>query len=78
MEIDKGRFPDIDQIDSLLTSAGFHRIQHFEVLVDSIPLDLEYINRVTKKFASTYYLLTQDEYEFGLKKLEAFIKSRNK
>src|SRR4030066_2119500 len=42
VDIDKGRFPDIHQIDKLLNSLGFKDIQHQEVIVENIPIDYEY------------------------------------
>lgn len=77
VDIDKGRFPDIHKIDYLLHSAGFRDIKHKEVRVENIPIDYEYLQKIKGKYVSTYYLLPQREFEFGIAKLEEFIKSRS-
>ena len=45
VNIDKGRFPDIDRIDSVLESLSFKDITHQEVTVSKIPIDEEYLKR---------------------------------
>jgi len=77
IDIDKARFPDIGRIDTLLHSAGFVDIRHSEGLFESIPIDNEHLQKVKGKYVSTYHLLPQSEFELGVKKLEAFIKSRS-
>jgi len=76
IDIEKDRFPDIPKIEYLLNSVGFSGIRHQEILVEDIPLDQEYLQRVKNKYISTYYLLPQREFEVGIEKLEAFIKNR--
>jgi SAM-dependent methyltransferase len=71
--IDKGRFPDIYKIDHMLDSIGFKAIKHEEVAVENIPIDNEYLHRVKSKYVSTYHLMSPDEFENGVKQLEAFI-----
>ena len=76
IDIDKSRFPDINTIDYLLTSACFKDIEHKEVVVENIPIDQTYLQKVKNKYVSTYHMLEQKEFELGIKNLEAFIKSR--
>jgi ubiquinone/menaquinone biosynthesis C-methylase UbiE len=73
VDIDKGRFPDIDRIDYLLRSLSFKDIQHEEVTVANIPIDHEYLQKVKNKYVSTYHLMPESEFENGVAKLEAFI-----
>ena len=73
IDIDKGRFPDIRQIDYLLNSLGLKDIKHREVIVENIPIDYEYLQKVKNRYVSTYYLIPQSEFESGVKKLEAFV-----
>ena len=73
IDIDKGRFPDIHQIDYLLDSLGLKDIKHEEMIVENIPIDYEYLQKVKNKYVSTYYLIPQSEFENGVKQLEAFI-----
>ena len=73
VDIDKGRFPDIDQIDKLLNSIGFKDIQYEEVIVAHLPVDYDFLEKVKNKYVSTYHLMPQDEFENGVRQLEAFI-----
>jgi len=73
IDIDRGRFPDIHQIDYLLGSLGLKDIKHEEVIVENIPIDYEYLQKVKDKYVSTYYLIPQSEFENGVKQLEDFI-----
>jgi ubiquinone/menaquinone biosynthesis C-methylase UbiE len=77
VDIDKGRFPDIHQIDKLLNSLGFKDIQHEEVIVENIPIDYEYLQKVKSKYVSTYHLMPQSEFNNGIRQLEAFITNLN-
>ncbi len=73
VDIDKARFPAVDQVNSMLTSLGFQKIGHEEVTVDNIPIDLEYLQKVKNKYVSTYHLMSQTEFEDGIHKLQAYI-----
>jgi ubiquinone/menaquinone biosynthesis C-methylase UbiE len=73
INIDKGRFPDIHHVDYLLNSLGLQDIKHEEIKLENIPIDNEYLQKVKNKYVSTYYLIPQDEFENGVKRLEAFI-----
>jgi ubiquinone/menaquinone biosynthesis C-methylase UbiE len=78
VDIDKGRFPDIDHIDYLLESLAFKDIQHEEVTVENIPIDHEYLQKVKNKYVSTYQLMSEGEFENGIAKLEAYIMNSNR
>ncbi|MCJ7516246.1 MAG: methyltransferase domain-containing protein [Dehalococcoidia bacterium] len=73
VSIDKGRFPEIDRIDSLLESLGFKDIKHEEVTVSNIPINDEYLQKVKNKYVSTYHLMPESEFEDGIARLEAFV-----
>jgi methionine biosynthesis protein MetW len=73
IDIDKSRFPDIHHIDYLLNSLGLQDIKHEEITLENIPIDYEYLQKVKNKYVSTYYLIPQNEFENGVKRLEAFI-----
>jgi ubiquinone/menaquinone biosynthesis C-methylase UbiE len=73
IDIDKGRFPDIHQIDYLLNSLGLKDIKHQEMIIENIPIDYEYLQKVKSRYVSTYHLIPQSEFETGVNKLEAFI-----
>ena len=77
VDIDKGRFPDIGLIYSLLESLSFKEIRDEEVVVANLPIDDEYLQKVKSKYVSTYHLMPESEFENGIAKLEAFITNRN-
>ncbi|MGA9048880.1 MAG: methyltransferase domain-containing protein [Dehalococcoidia bacterium] len=76
VEIEKARFTDIPQIENLLREIGFKDVDHAEVYVEGIPIDLRYLEQVKNKFVSTYHLLPQSEFEEGVKRLEAFVRGK--
>jgi ubiquinone/menaquinone biosynthesis C-methylase UbiE len=73
IDIDKDRFPDIQQIDYLLNSLGLKDIKHEDMIVENVPIDHEYLQKVKNKYVSTYYLIPQSEFDNGVKQLEAFV-----
>jgi ubiquinone/menaquinone biosynthesis C-methylase UbiE len=73
VDIDKGRFPDIQRVDYLLDSAGFKDIKHEELCVNKIPIDNAFLQKVKAKYVSTYNLLPQKEFEHGIARLEEFV-----
>jgi ubiquinone/menaquinone biosynthesis C-methylase UbiE len=75
--IDKRRFPDIEQVYSLLESLAFKDIKHKEVMVSRIPIDRDYLQKVKNKYVSTYDLMPETEFQNGIARLEAFIESGN-
>jgi SAM-dependent methyltransferase len=73
VEIDKGRFPDIGLIYSLLESLSFKEIRDEDVVVANLPIDDEYLQKVKSKYVSTYHLMPENEFENGIARLEAFV-----
>jgi ubiquinone/menaquinone biosynthesis C-methylase UbiE len=73
IELDKKRFPDTAQLDHMFQTAGFNGIRHEELILSEIPIDMEYLDKVKNKFVSTFYLLSDDEFQAGVEKLEKFI-----
>ena len=73
--VDKNRFPDIPEIECFLKAVGFMDIRYTEVLVDDFAIDQEYLKKVRNKYVSTYHLIPQKEYEYGVERLETFIRN---
>lgn len=73
IDADKGRFPDIPVLETLLESAGFRNIRHQETFGEQIPIDRGYLEKVKEKSVSTYHLLPPAEFENGVEKLEEYI-----
>ena len=75
IELDKKRFPELTELDHAFQSAGFKGIKHKELTINRIPIDMNYLDKVRDKFVSTFHLLSEDEFEAGVEKLEAFIRN---
>lgn len=75
VELDKKRFPELTELDYSFQSAGFKSIKHEELIISRIPIDMSYLDKVKNKFVSTFHLLSEDEFETGVERLEAFIKN---
>jgi ubiquinone/menaquinone biosynthesis C-methylase UbiE len=73
IERDKERFPDIPELLYFFKTAGFKNIRHRELIISRIPIDLSYLEKVKNRFVSTFYLLSEREFNSGVEKLEAFI-----
>lgn len=75
IELDKKRFPEISELDHLFKDAGFKNIKHERLIISKIPIDMKYLEKVKNKFVSTFYLLSENEFNKGVRELEAFIKN---
>jgi SAM-dependent methyltransferase len=75
VEIDKRRFPKLTELDNSFQNAGFKRIKHGELIINRIPIDMDYLDKVKSKYVSTFHLLSDDEFKAGVEKLETFIKT---
>jgi ubiquinone/menaquinone biosynthesis C-methylase UbiE len=76
VDIEKNRFPDIDQITQLLRSVGFDKIIIDEVVIEISKIDKDYLKKVKSKYVSTYYLIPKNEFDNGLKKIEYLIRNK--
>jgi len=50
----------------LFKGAGFKNIKHKELIISNIPIDMKYLEKVRNKFVSTFYLLTDSEFNEGI------------
>ncbi len=73
VKLDKERFPDIPELDYFFKTAGFKNIRHRELIISRIPIDMSYLEKVKNRFVSTFFLLSEREFDLGLEKLEAFV-----
>ncbi len=74
--MDKKRFPEISKLDYFFQSAGFKDIEHEELIISKIPIDIDYLEKVKNKFISTFFLLPENEFKAGVEKLDQFIKEK--
>ena len=73
IERDKERFPDLPELDICLKTAGFNNIKYEDLTIDKIPIDVSYLEKVKNRFVSTFYLLSEEEFNRGIEKLEEYI-----
>lgn len=70
-EIDKKRYPDIDVIEGAMLKSGFKEIEPKEYLFRPTKQGVEYLNTVQNRGYSMLHKITREEYERGVKDLEA-------
>lgn len=75
IDIDKRRFPELTELDDSFQSAGFKSIKHKELIINRIPIDMDYLDKVKNKFVSTFHLLSENEFNAGVEKLDGFVKN---
>jgi len=73
LQIEKKRFPEINEIASFMERAGFRDIERHEIFLEKFLIDRTYLKKVEARFVSTYRLLTQEEFDLGVKRLTRFI-----
>lgn len=71
VRVDQARYPDIDEIIAAALVGGLTHLKQ-EVLFEgeAIELDADYLELVRKKGWSMLHLLSEEEYQTGLRKLE--------
>ena len=73
--LDKKRFPEVTELDDFFKSAGFKSIKHKELVINRIPIDTTYLDKIKSKYVTTLHLLSENEFRAGVEKLEAYIKN---
>jgi len=74
--IDLKRFPAIPHLKSMMVKIGFKNIHHHIVKRDEfVPTD-EYLERVRKKHISTLTLLSQEEFQRGIRIFEKKVRQK--
>ncbi len=76
VRVDQGRYPDIDEV---IAAAQFGKLTYRkqEILFEGRPMELDasYLELVQKKGWSMLHLLSEEEYQIGLHKLEDALQS---
>ena len=67
--IDKERYPDVDEIEDLLSKAGFSAVKLKEYTYSPVRLGVEYLDTVTKRGFSMLHKISKEDYEKGLEDL---------
>jgi SAM-dependent methyltransferase len=75
-EIDCARFQDEEAIRAALERAGFSGIRSERATSAPYPIDRAYADRVANRFVSTYDLLSEREFQEGLRRLYADVEAR--
>ena len=73
--VDKERYPDIDEIIEVASAQGFIQIMGEALLEESLELDVSYLELVRKKGYSMLHLISDEEYQVGLKVLEHMLQN---
>lgn len=75
-EIDKARFPKIDDILQAMRGAGFSNLVSREITVAKVTLDESYLTKVENKHVSTFHLMDDEEFAQGLEKMRRYVRER--
>lgn len=76
VRVDKERYPDIDQVIAAAQFGGLHYLKQDTLFEgDAIELGAEYLELVQKKGWSMLHLLSEEEYQTGLRQLERALRN---
>ncbi len=76
-QIDLKRFPPIHRLKYMLLSAGFGNTRYHVVSRGTIKVSIvEYLEKIRKKFISTLTLLSEEEFQKGLKIFEKKLREK--
>ncbi len=70
LEINRKRFPPLDEIKKMLTKAGFVNVNFSEISIKQEASVEEVIERIRGKPMSVFKLLSEDDFQSGLKTFE--------
>jgi SAM-dependent methyltransferase len=69
-EVDKARYPDIPEIVEIAQARGFVQVESEILTEEALELDNIYLELVREKGYSMLHLISEEEYQAGLAKLE--------
>jgi ubiquinone/menaquinone biosynthesis C-methylase UbiE len=72
-EIDKARFPKIDDILQAMRGAGFSDLATREINVAKVTLNESYLTKVENKHVSTFLLMDDEEFTQGMEKMRRYV-----
>ena len=73
VNIDKQRFHDIPVLRSVLEQAGFVDISTEESTANRVDIDQSLIQKIERKYVSTYHLIPTEKFNSGLQNLKHFV-----
>ena len=73
VKIDKQRFHDIPVLRSALEQSGFVDISTEESTAHRVDIDQSLIEKIERKYVSTYHLIPGERFNSGLEKLKQFV-----
>jgi len=77
IQIDLKRFPTIPTLKHILLSASFENVRHYVVSGGLFRVSIEeYLEKVRKKFISTLTLLSEEDFQKGLKTFEKRLREK--
>jgi len=76
MAIDLKRFPTVPGLKNMMIEAGFGNVHHHTVQYEEKISTDEYMGRVRNKYISTLTLLSEEEFEKGIKVFEKKVREK--
>jgi hypothetical protein len=76
-QVDFKRFPTVPMLKQMLSSAGFENTLHHVVSGGITKVSMEdYLEKIRRKFISTLTLLSEEEFQEGLKAFEKKLREK--
>jgi len=69
IEVDSERFPPVEDLEGACILAGFGRVRARRILVEERISKEVYMEKIRHKYISTFDLISNEEYEAGVKKM---------
>jgi ubiquinone/menaquinone biosynthesis C-methylase UbiE len=77
IQIEQARLPDIPEIKALLLDGGFKNLQEYHVRQPLFESTESYLGKLRNRYASFLSLITNDEYQKGLKYASDYLRENN-
>lgn len=77
LEIDMARIPDVPILQTMLSAAGFAQVYVHEITSPALESTEEYLVKLRSKHTSTLYLLSEQDFNRGLRKAEKYFSKRS-
>jgi ubiquinone/menaquinone biosynthesis C-methylase UbiE len=77
IHLEKERLPDVPQIKAMLLETGFERLQEYRVRQPLFESVETYLEKLRNGYASFLSLITEDEYQKGLKHASEYLRENN-
>ena len=72
LEIDTARIPDVPVLEIMLSESGYAPVNLYEIDSPALESAEEYLTKIRNKHSSTLHLLSENEFNEGLRKAERY------